>query len=34
MVSRTYPLEEAPEAHRYIERGETMGKVVLLTGGG
>jgi len=28
-VSRTYPLREAAEAHRAIERGDTMGKIVL-----
>lgn len=30
VASRTYALREAPDAHRYIEKGETMGKVVLL----
>jgi len=29
-ISKTFPLEEAAEAHRSIETGETMGKVVLL----
>ncbi len=28
-VSRTYPLSEVAEAHRAIERGDTMGKLVL-----
>ena len=29
-VSKTFPLKDASEAHRAIERGDTMGKVVLV----
>jgi NADPH-dependent curcumin reductase CurA len=29
-----YPLEEAPEAIRYLERGEARGKVVIAVAGG
>ncbi len=32
-VSRTFPLEAAAEAHRLIEQGHTMGKVVLIVDG-
>jgi NADPH:quinone reductase len=28
-LSRTFPLRDAPEAHRAIERGDTTGKIVL-----
>jgi NADPH:quinone reductase-like Zn-dependent oxidoreductase len=28
-VDRTYPLSEAPEAVRYLERGQALGKVVI-----
>jgi NADPH2:quinone reductase len=33
-VARTFPLEEVREAHRYIEIGDTMGKVALSIEGG
>lgn len=29
-VDRTFPLDEAPEAHRYLQTGHARGKVVLL----
>ena len=29
LVDRTFPLEEIAEAHRYLERQEQFGKVVL-----
>lgn len=29
-VSQTFPLKDAPEAHRAIEKGNTQGKIVLL----
>ncbi len=29
LISRTFPLSEAAEAHRYLENGEATGKVVL-----
>jgi NADPH:quinone reductase len=29
-IDRTFPLEEAEDAHRYIEAGETKGKVLLV----
>jgi NADPH2:quinone reductase len=31
-VSRTFPLEQAAEAHRQIEQGHTTGKLVLTMG--
>ena len=31
-VARTFPLEEAAEAHRMIEQGRTQGKIVLEIG--
>ena len=31
-IDRTYPLEEAGQAHTFLESGATMGKVVLKTG--
>jgi NADPH:quinone reductase-like Zn-dependent oxidoreductase len=30
VIDRTYPLDRAAEAHRYLELGEGFGKVVLL----
>lgn len=32
VVDRTFPLEEAAEAHRYMEAGTQYGKIVLTTG--
>lgn len=29
LISRTYPLEQAAEAHRAMEAGENFGKLVL-----
>lgn len=34
VVHRTYPLAQAAEAHRALEAGEVIGKVVLTTGAG
>jgi len=28
-VGRTFPLADAAEAHRFLEKGEAMGKIVL-----
>jgi NADPH:quinone reductase-like Zn-dependent oxidoreductase len=33
-IDKMYPLEEAPEAIRYLERGEARGKVVIAVAGG
>ena len=30
LINRTFPLAEAAEAQRYLERGRTTGKVVLI----
>ena len=30
-VDKTFPLEEAGEAHRYIEERRNIGKVILVT---
>ncbi|HLD94975.1 MAG TPA: quinone oxidoreductase, partial [Anaerolineales bacterium] len=30
-LDKTFPLEQAADAHRYMEEGKTMGKVLLLT---
>jgi NADPH2:quinone reductase len=32
-VDRTWPLEQAAEAHRYMEGRQTVGKVLLTVGG-
>ena len=32
-VDKTFPLEQAGEAHRYIEERKNIGKVVLVMGG-
>jgi NADPH:quinone reductase-like Zn-dependent oxidoreductase len=29
-VSRTFPLREAADAHRLLEKGDTTGKIVLV----
>jgi NADPH:quinone reductase-like Zn-dependent oxidoreductase len=29
IVDRVFPLKEAPAAHRYLESGQAIGKVVL-----
>jgi len=33
IIDRTYPLEEIPEAIRYLEGGQARGKVVITVGG-
>jgi NADPH:quinone reductase-like Zn-dependent oxidoreductase len=32
-VDRTFPFEQAGEAHAYIEARKNIGKIVLVTGG-
>ena len=32
VIDRTYPLEKASDAHRYVERGHKRGNVVLTSG--
>ena len=34
VIDRTYPLEEAAEAHRYVETRQKTGNVVLTVDGG
>jgi NADPH:quinone reductase-like Zn-dependent oxidoreductase len=29
-IDRTFPLKDAPAAHRYMEEGATKGKVLLI----
>ena len=33
VIDRTYPLDETPEAFRYLEEGHARGKVVITVGG-
>ena len=33
VIDRTLPLEQAAEAHRLLESGEVVGKIVLTVGG-
>jgi NADPH:quinone reductase-like Zn-dependent oxidoreductase len=33
VLDRTYPLEQAAEAHARLEAGEQFGKIVLVVGG-
>jgi NADPH:quinone reductase-like Zn-dependent oxidoreductase len=30
LVGKTYPLEQAPEAHRFMESRQSVGKLVLV----
>ena len=34
VVGRTFPFEELPEAHRFMESRASVGKLVVLTGDG
>jgi NADPH:quinone reductase-like Zn-dependent oxidoreductase len=34
VVAKTFPLDRAPDAHRFIQSRSNIGKVVLMTGGG